>query len=132
MQANVPIRKPGFIDEVVKKLRDSDFTSVVSVCEVKQRPEWMKKVEQGCLKPYMECASYRRQELPELYVIDGAVEAIRRDVLMESEGRSGVHIYFGGRMGYCVQESLYSMDVDSIDDFNIVDPVLTALNARRS
>lgn len=39
-----------------------------------------------------------------------------------------VHIYFGDRMGYCVQEALYSMDVDSIDDFHIVDPVLARLN----
>lgn len=128
MQANVPIRKPGFIGEVVRTLESSDFTSVVSACEVKQRPEWMKKVQDGCLIPYMECTSYRRQELPDLFVIDGAVEAIRRDVLMDTEGKSGVHVYFGDRMGFCVQESLYSMDVDSIDDFHIVDPVLARVN----
>jgi CMP-N-acetylneuraminic acid synthetase len=128
MQANVPIRKPGFIDEVVRALQDSDFTSVVSACEVKQRPEWMKKEQDGVLVPFMECACYRRQELPDLYVIDGAVEAIRRDVLMDTEGKSGVHVYFGDRMGFRVQEALYSMDVDSIDDFNIIDPVLAAVN----
>lgn len=132
MQANVPIRKPGFIDEVVRILQLSDFTSVVSACEVKQRPEWMKKVEDGVLVPYMECKCYRRQELPDLYVIDGAVEAIRRDVLMDTEGKSGVHVYFGERMGFCVQESLYSMDVDSIDDFHIVDPVLASVSGKRA
>lgn len=132
MQANVPIRKPGFIDECVRALQVSDFTSVVSACEVKQRPEWMKRVEDGCLLPYMDCKNFRRQELPNLYVADGAVEAIRRDVLMNTEGQTGVHVFFGDRMGFRVQESLYSMDVDSIDDFNIVDPVLASISAKRS
>ena len=132
MQANVPIRKPGYIDEVVAKLRDSDHTSVMSVYEVNQRPEWMKKVEDERLKPYMECTSYRRQELPDLYLLDGAVEAIRRDVLMDSAGRTGVHKYMGDSVGYHVQERVYSMDVDSEEDFTIVAPVLEAMTRKNS
>lgn len=132
MQANVPIRKPGFIDEVVRALHGSDRTAILSAYEVNQRPEWMKKEDNGRIIPYMKCDSYRRQELPTLYLLDGAVEALRRDILMKTQGQTGVHVFMGDNVGFRVQERIYSMDVDSLDDFDIVEPVLRAIAGKKS
>lgn len=131
MQANVPVRKPGFIDEVVRKLDQSQHSAVVSVFSVNQRPEWMKKVEDGKLVPYMHCEVYRRQQLPELFLLDGAVEALRRETLMATAGRSGVHLYMGDNVGFCAEERIYSMDVDSIEDFDIAEAALRCVGTNR-
>ena len=131
MQANVPIRKPGFVDEVVQALIDSEYTSVQSVYRVNQRPEWMKKEENGRLVPFMQCENYRRQELPDLFLLDGAAEAIRRDVLMNSAGLTGVHTYMGDNVGFCEQERIYSLDVDGLDDFNIVEAIMNYLSSKK-
>ncbi len=128
MQTNVPIRKPGAIDEAIDKLINSGFDSVVSVFAVNQRPEWMKKATpEGTLKPFMQCAEYRRQLLPQYYMLDGAIEAIRTEILMATEGKSGVHVYFGEKMGYIEYDRIYSMDVDSSEDFAIVESAMQYL-----
>ena len=43
MQANVPVRKEGMIDTVIRKLVNSGADSVVSIYEVDQRPELRKR-----------------------------------------------------------------------------------------
>jgi len=124
MQANVPIRRRGAVDEVVRKLATSDCDSVVSVYGVNQRPEWMKKEEEGRLVPFMQCEHFRRQLLPSLYLLDGAVMAVRTPVLMATEGVSGVHVYLGAKVGFVEFDRIYSMDVDSPEDFAIVEAAM--------
>lgn len=133
MQANVPCRKPGMIDIVVRKLLESEYTAVLSAFEVNQRPEWAKKIVDGKIVPFMECKSYRRQELPQLIMFDGAVEAIRRDVLMKAAaGESGVHTFYGDNMGALLQEKIYTLDLDSADDATMVEAVLRYLAGKKT
>ncbi|MFC1474982.1 hypothetical protein ACFLQK_02945, partial [bacterium] len=124
MQANVPIRRPGYVDEVVKKLSGSAHDSVVSVYGVNQRPEWVKKEDDGRLVPFMKCEHFRRQLLPPLYALDGAVMATRVPVLMETEELSGVHVYLGEDVGFVESDRIYSMDVDSPEDFAVVEAAM--------
>ncbi len=121
MQANVPIRPDGVIDEVVDKLLNSDYDSVVTGFRINQRPEWMKRLENGKLAPYTDCKDFRRQLLPTLYLLDGAVMAVRASVLFATEGRTGVHVYLGDNVGFVEQDRLYAMDVDSEEDFRMVE-----------
>lgn len=131
MQANVPVRKPGAIDEVVQTLIDSDRDSVVSAFRVNQRPEWMKRVDEtGALVPFMECRDYRRQLLPDLYLLDGAVMAIRTSVLFATEGRSGVHVYLGDNIGFVEYDRIYSLDVDTPEDYEIVEHAMNDLSSK--
>ena len=66
MQANVPVRKAGMIDKVIKELIFSKADSAVSVYNVGQRPEWMKVMENGNLYPRDAIArGYLRQDFPD-------------------------------------------------------------------
>ncbi len=132
MQANVPIHKDGTIDAVVRNLMDSDYDSVVSAFEANQRPQWMKRIVDGRIVPYMECAEYRRQKLEPLYLLDGQVMAIRTRTLFETEGRVGVHLYLGDNVGCFVQDRLYASDVDSPEDFRMAEITLEYLNSNKT
>ncbi|MEW5946865.1 MAG: acylneuraminate cytidylyltransferase family protein [bacterium] len=117
LQANVVYRRPGLIKETVRKLAENGrYDSVITVYQVNQRPEWMKRVEGDLLIPNMNCDRYRQQELPALYLADGAVAAIRTDVLMGTEGLRGVHRFLGAKIGCVVQDRLFSAEVDEPDD----------------
>lgn len=121
LQANVPVRKKGEIDEVIKRLMETeDATAVVTVYRIDQRPEWMKILdrETGRITPYMEpTGKYRMQDLPELYLIDGAVLAVKTDVLMTTEGDRKIHAYLGGRIYAVIHDKKYSTEVDEEEDF---------------
>lgn len=130
MQANVPVRDPAMIDRVVEALLKSDCDTMESATLVNQRPEWMKKVVDGHAVPFMESRSYRRQELPELIIFDGAVEAIRRDVLMGTAGKTGVHTYMGDRVGFVLHDRIYSLDLDGPDDVPLITGALMYLKEK--
>jgi len=123
--ANVPIRADGIIEQVVKKLLESGADSVMTVYEVNQRPEWMKRLKGERLIPYMRCDLYRRQDLPELYIADGAVAAIKRKILMDTEGKVGVHEYLGKDIRAVIQEPLSSIEIDRLSDFELAEWVLS-------
>src|SRR4030042_1311706 len=97
LYANVPIRKDGEISEAVNKLiGGDDFTAGGTHNPVSQRPEWMKKVEPetGTVSSFLGPTDvYRMQDLPPLYLFDGAIFAIRKEVLMETENQRGAYAY---------------------------------------
>jgi CMP-N-acetylneuraminic acid synthetase len=87
LYANVPIRKKGIIDKVIEKLISSGADSVQTYAPYQTPPQWAYRIEgdkpypmEGCFKPV-----YRRQDLIPAYHPDGAVIALRYDVLMQSE-----------------------------------------------
>jgi len=125
LQANVPIRKKGEIDEVVENLvKNHDATAVVTVYAVDQRPEWMKVVDKktGKIEPFMGTTDlYRKQDLPELYLLDGAIIAVRTETLMKTEGVKKTHGYLGGSIYPIIHDSRYSIEIDEEKDFEIAE-----------
>jgi CMP-N-acetylneuraminic acid synthetase len=87
LYANVPVRRKGIIDRVVEELVSSGADSIQTYAPYKTPPQWAYKIDDG--KPtHLQGAyvpSYRRQDLTPAYHPDGAVVAVRRDILMESE-----------------------------------------------
>ena len=129
LQANVPIRKKGVIDNVIDKLIQTNADSVVTVYEVDQRPEWMKKiVDDDKIVALQKSAAIRMQDLPKLYLLDGAVSAIRKEVLMATEGKVGVHVYFGDDIRAVIQDKIYSIEVDETSDILFAEVALKILN----
>lgn len=121
MQANNPVRKKGEIDEVVHKLMRTPWaTAVATAYKVSQRPEWAKILsneETKEIRPFMDAGiSYRIQDLPELYLLDGSVIAVRADVLQKTTGDRRVHAYLGGRVIIEVHNRMYAVEVDELED----------------
>jgi len=113
MHANVPVRKKGVIDEMISMVLESEKDSAVTVYEITQRPEWMKIEQNEKLKPYLPPTDKcRRQDLPELYLIDGAVAVMRKEVLMAAANKRTAYAYLGEDIRFKVQEPLYSIEID--------------------
>ncbi|MDI6785191.1 MAG: acylneuraminate cytidylyltransferase family protein [bacterium] len=121
LQANNPIRRKGEIDKVIKRLIEiDDATAVVTGYLVDQRPEWMKIVasKTGRIEPFMEPTNlYRKQDLPELYLIDGSVLAVRAQTLMETEKIRTAHAFLGSNVYIIVHDAKYSIEIDEEKDF---------------
>jgi len=77
LQPTSPLRNSLHIDKAFNKFlkNKNDYDSLVSVCEAFENPFWMQKIENDKLKPLMDDFSTysRRQELPEVYQLNGAI-----------------------------------------------------------
>jgi len=125
LQANVPIRKKGQIDAVIQKLIDTQADSAITVTEVTQRPELMKKfVDDDQLVALVKTKKYRRQDFSDLYIVDGAVIAVKKDVLMKTEGLTGAHIFLGEDVRGVVEEAKYAIEIDDPFDFEVAEGLL--------
>lgn len=120
MQANVPIRKKGIIDEAIKKLINSDADSCVTCREASETPEVMKiRNAKGRLIPVVkDVSAIRKQEFPRRYLLDGAVDVIRAKKLYQTRGIRKAHIYLGKKVIPVIQkDKMYSLEIDTLDDF---------------
>jgi CMP-N-acetylneuraminic acid synthetase len=125
MQADLPLRAEGVIDKVVVRLLETGVETAATALQVNQRPEWMKRLIKDRAVPYMEpTKSYRMQDLEKLYLIDGAVAAIRTDTLMSTRGDQTTHAYMGQNISLELQDRIYSTGVDNEDDFRLVELLL--------
>ncbi|MBI3030832.1 MAG: acylneuraminate cytidylyltransferase family protein [Candidatus Rokubacteria bacterium] len=126
MQANVPVRKDGEIDEVVSRLRAAPWATAVATgyC-VQQRPEWMKRIKDRVtmeIEPFMDAGTaYRTQDLPDLYLLDGAVVAVRAEVLRRAAGDRRVHAYMGERILVVTHDPRYAVEVDEEPDVDLAE-----------
>lgn len=133
LQANVPVRKDGQIDNVLMKLISSGVDSVVTVYRVSQYPLWMKKMDnRGFIFPLSSgVKEYRSQDVKPLYLLDGSIVAMRRQPLMETEGKLGAHIYLGKKTIGIIQEKRYTIEIDDREDLNLAKFYLQSKNADR-
>jgi len=83
LYANVPVRPDDLIDRAVRKLVETGADSVQSYCDVgKHHPYWMVRLDdEGRVTPHHPNTVYRRQNLPELFLPDGGVIAVRHSAL---------------------------------------------------
>jgi len=132
MSANIPHRKPGLIDSVVRQHLVSGVDSVASVSPVKDHPLFIKRVSpEGLLIPFLEGGQvYRRQDVESLFAIDGAAVSIRREVLEASVGSTASHAYLGQRIGYVAQESRYNTELDEPEDLELLEDLIRGAEAR--
>ena len=121
LQADVPIHKPGMIDRVVQMLRtDGNASAVATGYRVSEHPSWMKTMDADGymypLEPSM--TTYRLQDLPDLFLLDGAIMAMRPDNLENDE--VGLHVYLGEHPRLLVQEHpMYSLNVETMEQMEI-------------
>ena len=86
LQPTNPLRSAEDIDAAVRLCIDTGTDSVVSLCQAKHHPYWMKKIVDGRVSPLMnenENHYTRRQDLPPVYQLNGALYVTRTNVLLE-------------------------------------------------
>ena len=113
LQATSPFRAAQQIDEALDKLVSEEFDSVVSVREEKAL---MWRLVDGELKQAFGKAG-RREDMEPLLREDGAIWAMRRQVLDSSER-------MGARVGYVLMDQQSSFTVHDIYDFWVAEKLV--------
>jgi N-acylneuraminate cytidylyltransferase len=113
LQPTAPAREAGDIDATVQRLLDANAPACVSVCAAEDSPYWMFSLgEHDRLMPLLDTpAATRRQDLPLVYVLNGAVYAARTDALK----RMGS--FLGPETVAHVMPRERSIDIDTLQDF---------------
>lgn len=116
LQPTSPLRTVEDIDGCIEKLLNSDADFCVSVTEPDHSPYWMYTVENDKMKPLLpqEDIIARRQDLPKVYALNGAVYAGIISALCNSRNfltEETIH--------YLMSEDK-SVDIDTERDFFIV------------
>jgi len=92
LQATSPLREAADIDRAIELLYSKEAKAVVSVCAAEHHPYWMMTLSmngalESGLKP--DAQNMNRQELPEYFLVNGAVYAVVPNYLRENNGFMG-------------------------------------------
>lgn len=123
LQPTSPLRTAEDIKAAIQIARDRQADAVVSVSAAHQHPFWTKTVsEDGTLRDFLppERPYTRRQDLPPVYFIDGAIYLVRRDVLLERQ------TFYTDRTYAYIMAAEHTLDVDTPWDLHVADLVLRA------
>lgn len=120
LQPTSPLRSEQDIDRAIGKLLTTNADSVVSVSKVKKHPLWMVKLKEDRLIWFSEnpLEVTRRQDLPELYALNGAVYVVRRDVLIKENS------VYGKDIRAIVMNEEESVDIDTMFDLSIAEMII--------
>ena len=121
IQATTPLRTAEDIDGAIRRLRETDASSVVSVTEYQTPPVWAMYEEDGLLREFFD-GNYlwtddevpRSQEVPTLYYPNGAVFAAGTEAFRRAGG-----FYTDCTVGYEMPPER-SIDVDEPFDLHLV------------
>ena len=115
LQPTSPLRRVEDIDRAVALLHQTGADSVVSLCAAEHSPYWMNRLEGDRVLPFLDnVPEYeRRQDLPPVYRLNGAVYATRRRILMEQDR------LLGEDTRGIVMDAESSVDIDTPLDLRI-------------
>lgn len=124
LQPTSPFRSAEDIQAAAKMLKEPEVESVVSVGPVRGHPLWMKRLtDDGKLIDYLSSEEIppRRQDLPPVYVLNGAIYLNSRSSLLQRNSFFGEETY-----GY-VMPAERSLDIDEPWDLQIAELLMRAL-----
>jgi CMP-N,N'-diacetyllegionaminic acid synthase len=127
LYGNVPARGEGVIDRAIRILADTKCDSVRSFCPVgKWHPAWMARLEDdGRAEPLHPGSIHRRQDLPSLFLHDGAVVAVSRaSMLRGRDNPMNPHAFFGLDRRGIQTETGETVEIDEQRDLYWAEAVL--------
>lgn len=124
LQCTSPLRNHNHIDEAIEKFKDNREKALISVCESEVNPYWTNIFEGNKLKPFIKegYSITRRQDLPEVYRVNGAIYLIEIETFLEKKTFQPESL-----TGY-IMDSYSSVDIDTELDFKIAEVIMRDLN----
>lgn len=116
LQPTSPLRTAADIDGAFTVMVENSAPSCASICRVKQSPYWMYQLSRGkSLKRIIPDAQdySRRQELPETYVLNGAIYIAEVEWL-----RKNKRFVTPETVAFVMSEDA-SLDIDTQEDFDV-------------
>ena len=127
LQPTSPLRTAEDIDNAITIAKEKDADGVVSLCEPKHHPYWVKGLaEDGHIVDFLSLDHpyHRRQELPAAYAVNGAIYLARREILLEQES------FYTDRTYPYLMPPERSLDIDSAWDLYVAGLILGAKESR--
>jgi len=122
LQVTSPLRSVEDIDGCLELMIQENAISCVSVTEPDKSPYWMYTMSEGSHRLdsliTQEIEISRRQDLPRVYALNGAVYVNRCDALMKTK-----KMINGGTIGYMMPKER-SVDIDTEADFVFLNYIL--------
>lgn len=122
LQPTSPLRTVEDIDAAVQLMLHRDAPALVSVTLVEQHPYWTKKITQaGHLTDFLTLNHVytRRQDLPEVYALNGAIYMAHRDMLLEQR------TWYTDKTCAYIMPRERSLDIDTMWDLYLATLILT-------
>lgn len=118
LQPTSPLREVKHIDEAIEKILDTNADSVTTLTEAETHPYWMRKLDGDRVYPFIETGeqSLRRQELPSVYRLNGAVIVVKREAIDKKWQEQDIRAI--------LMEPIYSIDIDTPLDFYIAEKLM--------
>lgn len=121
LQPTSPLRTTQDIDDAVTLLGKKDADSVISVTPSPCHPYWMKCLDRGGrLTDFIKLnkSVTRRQDLPAVYILNGAIYLIRRNVFLQRRD------WYTDKTYAFVMPRERSFDIDGEWDLRLVEKIL--------
>lgn len=121
LQPTSPLRIPEDIDRAIELIHEKSADAIVSVTPAEAHPYWMKQIDgSGRMTDFikLEQPIDRRQDLPEVYVLNGAIYLARYEVLVEQK------TFYTDNTLCLVMPIERSLDVDTPWDLYLADLIL--------
>jgi N-acylneuraminate cytidylyltransferase len=123
---NVPVRGASVIDRAVDVLAETGCDSVRSFCPVgKWHPAWMSQLSEERVIPLQAGSIHRRQDLPPLFLHDGAVVAVSRASMLRGRATpQDPHAFFGTDRRGIETPAGETVEIDQLRDLYWAEAVL--------
>lgn len=121
LQPTSPLRRGEDIDKAMRKLIQVDADSLVSICEVDKSPYWMRIIDgEGYLQPFIKSDKEysSRQDLPDIYVLNGAIYIAKRDIFLQNGG------FMSDKTLPYIMPRERSVDIDDMLDWKLTELLL--------
>lgn len=117
LQCTSPFRQVYQIDEAIEKLINEGADSIVSVCESEVNPFWMKTIENGLMKDFLNNIPFysRRQDTPSVYRLNGSLYISKTEILLQNR-----NWYTDKTLAYVMDRNT-SIDIDDMTDFKFAE-----------
>jgi CMP-N-acetylneuraminic acid synthetase len=116
LRPTAPLRAAEDVDAAVRLLEETGADAVRSVCEAEHSPYWMGRLDGDRLVPLLGEVPERRQLLPPVYRLNGAVDVVRCSSVGDE--------LFGGDVRAYVMPRERSIDLDTELDFLLAEALL--------
>ncbi|OHW61977.1 CMP-N,N'-diacetyllegionaminic acid synthase [Andreesenia angusta] len=120
LQCTSPLRRIEQVDEAIERIVGGGEDTLVSVCESKENPYWMKEIKDGYLEEFIvqENQYTRRQDIPKTYSLNGAIYIGKtKTILKEGNFLLDKTIAF-------IMDRASSVDIDDMLDFKFVEMLM--------
>ncbi|MBF0299850.1 MAG: acylneuraminate cytidylyltransferase family protein [Oligoflexia bacterium] len=129
LRCTTPLKKLEHVEKAINLLSVGNFSSIRSMTKIdgKNHPYWCIKLnENQYATPFIDGLDitkyHRRQLLPPAYAINGLVDIMKVDVILNHEKP------YGDSMGILETESIYGIDIDSKYDLHLCEKILDLVN----